>query len=200
MPLNNHAVEAIIASPEKYFFRLEHLMPPDQMQIRSLLVLTIHHRHERSYGNAWVLNPNKKPARLIKEIIFHEQPKETHLFTVLALLSASIESSGIRPGRVGELYLSHFNSQIQELLEKRAKGIFTSLNLKPLEKAKKIYDLIVFEGMEAKFLWVQQIHELAFDGGAVTLFDAGLCTAALYHAQMKSDPGRKYIQQAPTTK
>jgi hypothetical protein len=194
MAANNMTVEAVISSPdEKAIFRLEHLMPPDQLQTRLMMVLTIHHRHDRAYGNAWLLSPSKEPIRLIKEIIFSKQPKESQLFIVLGELSEGFNAKRIELGRVGELYLSYLNWQIQELLEKRAEGIFTSSDLEPLEKARKIFNLIVLEGMEAKLIWVKQIHELIFEGGALSLYDAWLCEAALYHAQMKCDLGRKYL-------
>ena len=168
-------------------------MPPDQMQTRIVIVLTIHHRHERSYGNAWVISADKPPVRLIGEIVFPDPPKENHLLTVLGALAASFESRQINLGRVGELYLPSFSSQIQDLLEKRAEGIFASSGLGPLEKARKIFNLITLEGMEAKYKWIELIHELAFKGGALTLFDAELCEARLFHEQSKDTLGRKYL-------
>lgn len=193
MVTNNNVVEAVIPSPEKAFFHLDYQLPPDQMQTKLNMVITIHHRHERSYGNAWLLDPNRKTMRLIKEIIFPESPKESHLFIVLGTLGASLESKGIRLGLVGDLYLTYFTSQIQNLLEKRAGKILNSPRLGSLQKARKIYTLIIKEEMEAKYFWVQQIHELAFEGGALSLYDAELCEAALYHAQTKSSLGRKYL-------
>ena len=193
MAANNNVVEAVIPSPEKSFFRLEYLLPPDQMQTQLTLVLTLHHRRERSYGNAWLLSLDKEAVRLIKEIVFQEQPKESHLFVILGELSASFESRGIQLGPVGKLYFPYFDWKIRELLEERATGILNSPLMDPLQKAKKIYCLIVREGMDAKHFWVEQIHELIFKGGSLSLYDAGLCEAALYHAQSKGSPGKRYL-------
>lgn len=193
MAENNSAVEAVILSPEKSFFRLEYRWLPDQMQTIFSMVITIHHRHNRSYGNAWIGDLSKKPKKMINEIVFSEQPKERHMLIVLVMLIKRVESSGIELGRVGELYQSYFHWQIQELLEKRAEGIFSSTSLDPIEKARKIYDLIVNEGMEAKYLWVKRIYELVREGGILTPFDAGLCEVNLYRAQSRSDSGRKYL-------
>ena len=193
MAAENNVAEIVVSSPKKASFRLEFLLPPDQTKKKLRLAMTIHHKNEYSFGNAWVIGPDGKAVQLIPEIKFQGPPREGFLYSVLGDLEISIASNFGKFGPAESLYSSHFRTGIQGLLEERAKEILRSLDLNPLEKARGIYNLIVEDGMEGKYSWIEQIHELVFEEGALSLYEAGLCEARLLHEQEKFGLGRKYL-------
>lgn len=180
----------VVQSPKKCVFRVEHRLVSRNLDTR-LIILTIHQRGDFSYGNAWINSP-QGAQKLMSEIAFAGPAKEIFLAEVMENLRVVILSKFANLAEAVVHMYASIALQIAQLIEARAEIIFCS-DLPPLERARKIYDIIIEEGMEAKYLWVQRIHELVFEAEVLSLYDAELCEARLFHEQSKSTLGRKYL-------
>jgi len=181
----------VVQSPKKCAFRAEHNLVSQNTLETRLIILTIHQRGDFSYGNAWINSP-QGTQRLISEMRFAGPAKEIFLAEVMENLRVVILSKFANLAETLSVMFVSVSFQIAQLIEARAEIIFCS-DLPPLERARKIYDIIIEEGMEAKYLWVQRIHELVFEAEVLSLYDVGLCEARLFHEQSKSTLGRKYL-------